>query len=1477
MINKTIVLTEKGISAGPLYSAFWSTDCVNYTFAQTNISLPQIGSTATISVDDNTICIKLVNLSPTCNENDVVIDVRVTTTTTTTAGPTTTTTTTTAGPTTTTTTTTGAPTTTTTYAPGTFVKAVAHQCQDFYDFATYLVPGSPTPAIDNVYKDAYGQCYYITSIPKDQTLPTVGTLTYVGGAGSCSSSACVTTTTTESPFCNTWQVQNPFGFGQYFKYQYCGQIQYTYLEVAPNSTVTVCTQNNRIYNSFSSSLNFTNLATVCIGTTTTTTLAPVLQRIVAHSCQDFYDFGTYGVNVNLHPSSSIGEVFKDAYGTCYYATSIPSDQTLPVLGILSFVGGQGACSSSACVTTTTTQAPFCTNWKVENDSGFAQRFKYQYCGQTNYLYPEVAAYTSVIVCVQNNRIFNSFSSSMDFTPLNTECNATTTTTTTTLPQTKFVAANCQNIYDNNTYTANSASYNLGDVFKDSFGTCYQILSFGGEVAVGSLTFVGPAGSCNSPSCVTTTTTASPFCNTWKVENPNGAAYRFKYKYCGATDFSYPELAPFTSTSVCVQNNEIYNAFGSPIYLTNLSASCNFTTTTTSTTSTTTLPSGCFTYNVVNNGAGTATYGYQYCNGTYFNPSLAGNGASASVCVLNNNISSSYAGFTFTFTGNSCVATTTTTSTTSTTTTTTTTLAPGCFTYNVINAGGGTALFNYVYCGASTTSSVFLSAGASASVCVDNAKINSDYFFMVINRTTSSCAATTTTTTLAPTTTTTSTTTTTLAPGCYVYNVFNGGAGSAYVDYYYCGDATGSRYLVASGEAKQLCVQYNLISSSYSPMLIGNSYINCTSGSTTTTTSTTSTTTTTLSPTTTTTTTIAYFTTQSVLVTSCEGPGDIISPIKLLVNGPKLQLGEVVHIKNTFGGLYCYTITNPNYSGSTVYYQEIDARYSDCESCPEGLVTTTTTAAPTTTTTSTTTACPGVIVQCNTFAANNADGYPNLSVYYTDCNGNYVSEIVTPNTSRDFCSISSLVTLQDDPNNALFNQGYPYDNSIGYAGGTCGTYCQPGTTTTTTTTTTAGPTTTTTTTAALSCFLYSVSTFGSYNFVTWANCDGTSGSATAYFNSPVGPVCARSGSIGVSGPYSYRIDSGSYCGPGPTTTTTAAPTTTTAAPSTVYRAVGCCDSASYYLGWTLTAPALTATLYNPVAGTCMTVVENVASQSVSFTITPANEGTYVYGYPSGGDQCNRCISLRPAPCPSTTTTTAGPTTTTTTAPTTTTTTAAISYNYVSGAALIYDFGNPTSYSGTGTIVYDISGNSITGSLINTPTFSSANGGYINFSRASSQRLNYTAAISASFTTIAILRNKDTGWTTYQGFPNMRGDNGVIVTGETGATTQTISIIWNGSSATVPNSLTPASINAWSSYTLNSNGTNSHKLYIYGTGSVDVDTTSISRGNSAALSSFVNYDSANNSYGNMEVMALLQYNRVLTDSEIQQNFNVFSARF
>lgn len=472
--------------------------------------------------------------------------------------------------------------------------------------------------------------------------------------------------------------------------------------------------------------------TTTLATTTTTTFGPAT-KVVAHNCQDYYDFGTFCVQTATTPA--IGDVYRDSYGTCYTISSIPSDQTLPCIGNLYLVGGVGSCSSSACVTTTTTEAPFCHTWTVQNNNAAGYYFKYYYCGQTEPTYLEVPPFTTVTVCVQNDRIYNSFVSPLTFTDLGTTCIGTTTTTTTIPPQVLFVAANCQNIYDNNTYSANSASYNVGDVFKDDYGTCYYILNFDGEAPVARLTYVGTEGACSSSACVTTTTTVAPFCNTWLVENPFGAGAYYKVKYCGDNFFSYPELAPYTSQSVCVQNDEIYNAFGG-VYLTNLSQSCQ-------TTTTTTLAPGCSTFVITNNGDYfTYTGEYVYCGASVSSSYSVGTNSTVTLCVQDGKIDLPSGNNYVVQISGSCAATTTTT----------TTLAPGCYLATIINNNTGTTwIGNYVYCGSSVSQSFSVSSGTSGSFCTQDKKIdlptgpNYTSSFSAVG----GCTTTTTTTTTLP--------------------------------------------------------------------------------------------------------------------------------------------------------------------------------------------------------------------------------------------------------------------------------------------------------------------------------------------------------------------------------------------------------------------------------------------------------------------------------------------------------------------------------------------------------------------------------------------------------------------------------------------------------------------------------------------------------------------------------------------------------
>lgn len=224
--------------------------------------------------------------------------------------------------------------------------------------------------------------------------------------------------------------------------------------------------------------------------------------------------------------------------------------------------------------------------------------------------------------------------------------------------------------------------------------------------------------------------------------------------------------------------------------------------------------------------------------------------------------------------------------------------------------------------------------------------------------------------------------------------------------------------------------------------------------------------------------------------------------------------------------------------------------------------------------------------------------------------------------------------------------------------------------------------------------------------------------------------------------------------------------------------------------------------------------------------------------------------------------------------------------VSGYKVYFDFGNTASYSGTGTGVANLGsgGSAMNGTLVNSPTFSSSNGGIMTFAKASSQYLQFNTALSASFTTMCIISHdgSDTSWGTstndYNGFPNIRGDNGVIVTPNIDGNTQVLAIIWAGSSASVPsdNFIYPSNIGVFNSYAYTSNGSNSHKMYLNDDAPA-TSTTTYTRGNSGTITSYIGRDQPNGGYLNGKMMAYLQYDTVLTSEEIAQNYSVFSSRF
>jgi hypothetical protein len=584
-------------------------------------------------------------------------------------------------------------------------------------------------------------------------------------------------------------------------------------------------------------------------------------------------------------------------------------------------------------------------YNVYNAGGGTAFFDYKYCSGS-YYHVELASHASTSVCVDNNNI----SSSYFFMQINRttgSCIATTTTSTTTTtaaPTIKFTAANCQNIYDNNTYQALSSSvYTTGSVFIDAYGTCYYILNFTGETPVGTLTYLAPSGSCGVSPCVTTTTTIAPFCNTWLVTNPFGAGYTFKYKYCGAIDFSYPEVAPYSSMSVCVQNNEIFNAFAAPLTFTNLSSSCVATTTTTTTTlaptttTTTTRAPYCSPWTASNAFGAAYTIKYIYCGTSSVTYVDIPANSTRYFCVQSGQIDNLGNPILLTEDSGSCVATTTTTTTTlAPTTTTTTTRAPYCSPWTASNAFGAAYDIQYTYCGATGSTIATIPANSTRYFCVQSGQINNLGNPILLTEDSGSCVATTTTTTttLAPTTTTT----TTLAPFCSVWTASNAFGAAYEIRVKYCGDTTYSFPNIPPFSSIYVCVQNNQIDNNGNPILLTSSSVSCSGSIITTTTTTAAPTTTTTSTTTTTTagptttTTTTTLASQKYYVESCSGPGDIVGVITI-TNAPLLT-SKIIRLNTSVAGLSCFQVYSTSTGTSVLGTRSVTNIYTDCVNCTD---------------------------------------------------------------------------------------------------------------------------------------------------------------------------------------------------------------------------------------------------------------------------------------------------------------------------------------------------------------------------------------------------------------------------------------------------------------------------------------------------------------------------------------------------------------
>jgi hypothetical protein len=211
----------------------------------------------------------------------------------------------------------------------------------------------------------------------------------------------------------------------------------------------------------------------------------------------------------------------------------------------------------------------------------------------------------------------------------------------------------------------------------------------------------------------------------------------------------------------------------------------------------------------------------------------------------------------------------------------------------------------------------------------------------------------------------------------------------------------------------------------------------------------------------------------------------------------------------------------------------------------------------------------------------------------------------------------------------------------------------------------------------------------------------------------------------------------------------------------------------------------------------------------------------------------------------------------------------------GLVLALDAGNTKSYSGSGTTWTDLSGNNNTGTLINGPTYSSANGGFIVFD-GTNDYASITGSNTVSSVTFSVWLKRNGTQVDFTGIFNSRGTNvsGMIFAYNYG----TLGYNWNDSNQAYyfNSGLTPPN-GAWCMCVVTVTSTEA-KFYLCQSSGITTATNTIAHASTTldALKLALDDVGLSRNFNGSIAQASL-YNRALTAAEIQQNFNATKSRY
>ncbi len=222
------------------------------------------------------------------------------------------------------------------------------------------------------------------------------------------------------------------------------------------------------------------------------------------------------------------------------------------------------------------------------------------------------------------------------------------------------------------------------------------------------------------------------------------------------------------------------------------------------------------------------------------------------------------------------------------------------------------------------------------------------------------------------------------------------------------------------------------------------------------------------------------------------------------------------------------------------------------------------------------------------------------------------------------------------------------------------------------------------------------------------------------------------------------------------------------------------------------------------------------------------------------------------------------------------------DFESGLSFEIDASNPRSYSGSGTSIYDLSGNNITGTLANGPTYSTLNGGnivfdgtndYISFPSSSNLLSFGTSDFSISFWIYLSSTSNQTIFTNYNAYNS--GFSTYLFIGYFNSLAG-IYILDSGGNVTAGTAVgCSITQNAWTHVVFTRTGTvySCYKNGSFVNSQSDTDVNYSGTGRTILLGGGL----ADYGYMNGKVANLSVFNRVLGSSEVSQIFNSQKQQF